>query len=361
MNRHDLHELQAVHTYPCLTITLPTHRTWPDARQDPIRVKNLVSEATNRLRGEFSTRQLAPLLQRLEALVTRIDYDYTLDGLVLAVNRDMAREYVLPFSLEERVVVDDTFFTRDLVRALNRTRRYWVLSLSEQPTRLYSATREHLEEITTGGFPMRHAGPGGDARLPGGRDVNSSSYRDDRHRQFFRAVDRALGPFIADDPLPLALVGVDRHQSSFRAVSSHAEGIIATLAGNYDHLTPHDLGRLIWPPVADGFAARRLKVLDQLATAVGGHRAASTLTEVWYHARAGRGDVLVVEDGYFVPARINNLGLLDLQVDNPAAPDVVDDAVDQVITTVLDKGGRVVFVEDGELALHGRIAIILRY
>src|SRR5688572_12655230 len=138
MNRHDLRELQDVHAYPSLTITLPTHRIWPDSRQDPIRVKNLVTEATSRLRGEFSTRELAPLLERLEALVAGIDYRYTLDGLVLAVNKDFAREYVLPFALDERVVVDETFFIRDLVHALNRTRRYWVLSLSERTTRLFS-------------------------------------------------------------------------------------------------------------------------------------------------------------------------------------------------------------------------------
>ena len=63
MNLHDLHELQNVHTYPCLTITLPTHRTSPDNKQDPIRVKNLVTEGTNRLLGEFSKREVAPLIQ----------------------------------------------------------------------------------------------------------------------------------------------------------------------------------------------------------------------------------------------------------------------------------------------------------
>src|SRR5262245_25837202 len=178
MTRHDLHELQHVQTYPCLTITLPTHRTSPDNRQDPIRVKNLVTEGTNRLLGEFSKREVAPLLDRLDELVARIDYEYTLDGLLLAVNRDMAREYVLPFALNERVVVEYTFFTRDLVRALSRSRRYWVLSLSEQASRLFSATREDLEEVTTGGFPMRHAGPGGDTVLPGGPGVNRSAYRD---------------------------------------------------------------------------------------------------------------------------------------------------------------------------------------
>ena len=128
MNRHHLRELQDVHTYPCLTITMPTHRTGTRQQAGSIRVKNLVNEATNRLLGEFSKRELAPLFERLDALVAAIDYRHTLDGLVLAVNRDMAREYVLPFELNERVVVDDSFFIRDLVHAFNRTRRYWVSS-----------------------------------------------------------------------------------------------------------------------------------------------------------------------------------------------------------------------------------------
>ncbi|HEY1304110.1 MAG TPA: hypothetical protein VGF24_11205 [Vicinamibacterales bacterium] len=360
MNSRDLRELQQVHVYPCLTITLPMHRTSPDNKQDPIRVKNLVTEATNRLRGEFSKREAAPLIERLDALVAAIDYNHALDGLVLAVNHDMAREYPLPFPLTERVVIDDTFFTRDLVHALNRMRRYWVLSLSEQPTRLYSAMRDELEEITAGDFPMRHSGPGGDAALPGGQGVNRSSYRDDRHRQFFRDVNRAFKAFTADDPLPLALAGVDRLQSFFREVSTGTD-IIATLPGNYDQTTAHDLGRLIWPRVSEGFTARRLEVLDDLGSAVGQHRAASTLGEVWHLASEGRGSLLVVEEGYHQPGRLGESGRLDLNVDNPTAPDVMDDAVDEVITTVLDKGGRVVFVENGELAQHDRIALILRY
>ena len=48
MNRHDIRLLQAVRLYPSVTITLPTHRTSPDNKQDPIRVRNLVTEATNR-------------------------------------------------------------------------------------------------------------------------------------------------------------------------------------------------------------------------------------------------------------------------------------------------------------------------
>jgi len=235
-----------------------------------------------------------------------------------------------------------------------------VLSLSEQATRLFAATREDLEEITTSGFPMRHAGPGGDEPLPGGVGVNTSAYRDDRHRQFFRDVDKTFRTFTADDSLPLALAGVDRYLAFFREVSA-ASQVIATLPGNVDHLSAHDLGRRIWPSVSEGFTTLRREVLQHLEAARGQHRVASTLGEVWHLAGLGRGKVLVVEEGFHQPARLNEWGQLNLNIDDPTAPDVLDDAVDETITMVLDKGGQVVFVEDGELALHDRIAMILRY
>ena len=48
-------------------------------------------------------------------------------------------------------------------------------------------------------------GPGGEQPLPGGQ-FKKSAYRDEYHRKFFRQIDTALKPFLADDPLPLAIV-----------------------------------------------------------------------------------------------------------------------------------------------------------
>jgi predicted transcriptional regulator len=39
----------------------------------------------------------------------------------------------------------------------------------------------------------------------------------------------------------------------------------------------------------------------------------------------------------------------------------MDDAVDEIIETVLNKQGRVVFVENGKLEEHRRIAMVLRF
>lgn len=361
MNKHDIDLLQKISGYPALTITLPTHRTSPENRQDPIRVSNLVSEAHERLLAEFPKREVEPLLTRLDKLVETIDYRYTLDGLALFVNRDFARAFFLPFSLKERVAVDETFLTRDLVFAMNRTPRYWLLALSEQPTRLFEGSRKTLTEVKEEGFPLKHTGPGGELPLPGGFGVKKSQYRDERHRQFFRQVDAALRPFLLDDPLPLIVVGVDRYLAFFKEVSDHKNAISATLEGSHDSTPEHELGELVWPVVKQALAEDRQKYLDELDQAVGERKFVSTIGEVWRMAVAGRGRLLLVEEDYHYPARVDESGLHIEPAEEIADPDVLDDAVDEVINTVLDKGGKVVFLENGQLEAHSRISLILRY
>ena len=361
MNRHDVLSLQQMRGYPSLTITLPTHRTAPDNRQDPIRLKNLVAEATKRLLEESGKRELQPLLRRLEALAQGIDFRNTLDGLALFVREDFDHAYHLPFRLSERVVVDESFLTRDLVFALNRTPRYWTLALSEKPTRLWEGTRETLVEVTEEGFPLTHGGPGGESPLPGGFGVRRSAHRDERHRQFFRQVDAALKPFMADDPLPLAVVGVDHFLAFFNEVTAHREAILTTLTGSHDRTPGHELGKLVWPLVKANLAEDRKRHLDELGVAVGERKAASGAGEVWRMAAEGRGRLLLVEQGFHYPARVDASRMHLTPADDPAAPDVIDDAVDEIIETVLSKQGRVVFVDDEALEAHQRIALILRY
>ena len=361
MNRQEVKLLQQINGYPAVTITLPTHRTSPENRQDPIRVKNLVEQASKRLLEEFSKREIAPLLDRLEKLAEDIDYRYTLKGLALFANRDFSRAVQLPFTLKENVNVGETFVTRDLVYALNRTPRYWTLVLSEKPTRLYEGTRDTLIEVQEGGFPIIHEGPGGEQSLPGGFGIEKTTDRDEYHRKFFRQIDAALKPFLADDPLPLIVVGVNRFLAFFNAVTDHKDAILATLQGSHDKTSPSELAKLVWPLVKDALAEQRQTVFSELDKAVGERKVASTINGVWRLANEGRGYLLLVEEDFHFPARVDETGRQLTPADDATAPDVIDDAVDDLIETVLSKQGRVVFVENGQLETHQRIALILRY
>ncbi len=337
------------------------HRTSPENRQDPIRVKNLVDQAARRLLNDFDRREIAPLLDQLERLVQGIDYRHSLDGLALFINCDFARAVPLPFPLKERVNVGETFLTRDLVFAMNRTPRYWTLVLSEKPTRLYEGTRDYLVEIQEGGFPILHEGPGGEQSLPGGFGIKKSAYRDEYHRKFFRQVDAALKPFLADDPLPMAVVGVVRFLAFFDEVTDHKDSILTTLQGSHDKTSPHKLGKLVWPLVKDALIEQRQMVLSELEKAIFEKKFASTIGEVWRLANDGRGKILLVEQDFHFPAHVDVTGRHLTPAADDGTSDGFDDAVDEIIETVLAKQGRVVFVENGQLQAHQRIALILRY
>jgi hypothetical protein len=361
IHRSDLRQLQAVNEYPSVSILLPTHRTSPDNKQDPIRVKNLVTETKNRLLGEFSAREMEPLFTKLDALVEGVDYEHLLEGLALYVNKDTARAFTLPFTVTERVVVDPTFATRDLVFALNRTPRYYVLALSENDTRLFEGFGASVEEIRGGGFPMRHGGPGGASNLPGGPGVNPSAVRDQAHRDFFRNVDEKFGAFQTEEKLPLVVAGVDRYLAFYWEVSRSPDDIAGTVEGNYDHATEPEIAQLVWPVTQGYLAQRRTDALERLADAVGAQRSSSTIGEVWRMAKEGRGDTLLVEQNYHYPATVDETGMILSPAEDATASGVIDDAVDEVIEEVMAKGGNVVFVDDGALEQHQRIALILRY
>lgn len=361
MNRNDLQFLQSQRGYPALSVLAPTHRSFPENRQDPIRVKNLLKQASERLQSEFSKREVAPLLSRLEALAAEIDYNYALDGLALFVNQDLAQKFYLPFQIKERVVVDQTFATRDLVHALNRSTRYWVLVLSEQATRLYEGWRDTLIEVTAGDFPMAYEGPGVTEPMPGGRGINKSAYRDERQRQFFRQVDAAFGVMTKADPLALVVVGVDRYLAFFKEVTSHPNLLAATLTGSHDKTPAHELAGLVWPLVQEHQARQREQIFKDVEAAVSAGKYASGIDAAWRTAHEGRGAVLVVEEGFHFSARLDASGLHLTPASELVGPEVFDDAVDELIETVLGKNGRVVFVEDGALAAHHRLAMILRY
>lgn len=254
MNRSDVIALQSHRGYPMVSVIAPTHRSSPDNKADPVVVRNLVDQAKERVLAEQTKREAAPVLDRLDELVDEIDWAHTLDGLALFASHDHAELHYLPISVRARVVIDETFATRDLVAALARSKRYRVLVLSEKPTRLYDGVRDDLEEHLGDGFPRVHKGPGGATALPGG-NVNASTVRQEAHMSFFRDVDAALSQLLAQDPTPVVVVGVSRYLGYFNKLSSNGERIIATLEGSHDRTPAHELGKRVWALVDDQVSA----------------------------------------------------------------------------------------------------------
>lgn len=103
----------------CITIIMNSHRTRPDSLQDEVRLKNHIKTVDQRLRADTDKRTHTQLMDQLNRLAERIDHSLNLDSLILFVNEDMAEFSRLRIPVEDRVVIDDNFATRDLVRAMH--------------------------------------------------------------------------------------------------------------------------------------------------------------------------------------------------------------------------------------------------
>lgn len=358
LSRTELKTLQAHRDYPSVSILAPTHRAAPTNKQDPIKVKNLVKTAIDRLHGEFKTRDVAAVVKNLQQLVRDVDWEHTLDGLALFASRDQAAAVRLPFKVKPRAIVDETFATRDLVYAFNRAPAYRVLVLSHQSA-LYDAWTTVLDEHRQKPFPLSHRGPGGASKLPGGQGINTSAVRDDAHRQFFKTVDDALSDLQKANPLELVVVGVERNLAFFQEVTQNAKAIVGQLAGNHDETSPSALGKLVWPLYQAGATTKRTDALVQLDSAVGVNRHASGIDQVWRAAESGKIRTLLVEKDFHYPADLSPDGKQLLPFTGKGAT-ALDDAADEAIERTLARGGEVFFYDPGTLDIHQKIAAIVR-
>jgi len=91
-----LAELMEKHEPPCLSIYMPTHRSFPERTQDPIRFKNLVRDLRASLEQQFPDAPSDTLLKPFDELVDNRDFwNHTRDGVAVFGGKDYFMVYPL--------------------------------------------------------------------------------------------------------------------------------------------------------------------------------------------------------------------------------------------------------------------------
>ena len=75
-----LEKLIKIESECCVTIILNTHRNKPDIHKDAIMLKNLVSEAEERLINIYDKRRVQSIIERIKELSGNIDHGHNLDA-----------------------------------------------------------------------------------------------------------------------------------------------------------------------------------------------------------------------------------------------------------------------------------------
>jgi hypothetical protein len=329
--------LQSVRDDPCVSLLATTTPALRMADADARTLQRLAADARARLARDGAPPELA---DALDALVAEVRTGPTGAAVALYVNRELRQVVRLPVQVADRVVVDPTFATRDLVRALHRIPRHLVLLLSEGDARLLEGGAGTLRPPARSPFPLTADDDAGDA--------------------FLRRVDRALGTYLRLHPAPLVLVGGHRVVGRFRRLSHNTGRLAGTVPGNLTTAPPTVLVPRVRAVLDEYLLSRQEEALAHLDRRRSRNAVVEGIDATWLAARRERPEMLAVEEGFALAARLSPDGDFLVPAEDVEHPDVVDDVVDELVETVLLRGGWIAFVADGALTDAGRVALTLR-
>ena len=112
-------------------------------QQDPIRFKNLLRDAKKQLLGGgMGPREADALLQPAQALLDDSNFwNHQHDGLAIFMAADDFHYYPLPFSVEELLVLAQSYYVKPVLPLFTNNGHYFILAISQNEVRLFEGTR----------------------------------------------------------------------------------------------------------------------------------------------------------------------------------------------------------------------------
>ena len=356
MVKGTLKKIQDVRGYPCVSILFNTHRTHSENAQDQITLKNLVKQAEERILHEFNRRPVLPILEKLEELPTQIDHNKNLESMAIFVNEKIAEVVRLPLSVENRVIIDHAFATRDLVRKLHQSSRYFVLTLGQRKVRLLSAYNDELiGEFHDHGFPFKNEYLYSTHK----HELSTAKGTYNLHREFFNRAAKELEAVVKADRRYMIVASEERNFHFFKEVFPEKDLIAGHINRSREEDKAQSIVRDAWVQMSQFLEHMQDKALSRLVEAENKNLTTAGILEIQRAAQEGRGAELLVEIDYYQPALQSN-GDIHL-INNPHRPGAIDDLVDHIVHDVIAHGGNISFIDNGRLAIYRRMALINRY
>jgi hypothetical protein len=378
----DLRTLAQIQRWPCITICQPTFRTGRETRENPIRLRNAVSDALGQLMkaGSSKTEAAQVLLPVTDLNSSRDFWLHPADGLAIFVAPEFFRYYRVPLRLPEDVVVADHFSLKPLLPLFTEDGRFYVLALSQKQIRFFDATRtgiqgrvvpdmvrgiedlkqfEQVEEHLQGHTMSLTQSARTDIVFHGQGNIADKTTYKAEVSQYLQLVSRQLERFLGAETAPLVLAAVEYEQSFYRQVNAYHNLLEDGIVGNPDDLNEEELHAAAWHIVEPHFAEARKTALEHYADLSGTDKTSDRLEEILPAAFHGRVRLLFLR----AQARVWGRFEVDTQrvVTHDRPQDDDTDLLDLATIYVLQNRGIVYSLDADEMPGAGPQAALFRY
>ncbi len=375
-----LYEIEQKEAHCKVSIIVPLDAGVPAIKKNNTKIKNAISDAIKKVK-QFdelpSDKARSVRLGTISYLENLLEsYDYHLGGgtFLAYASENFIHFMQMPFQVEGKVIVDDSFEIRDVIYALNRLLSYYVLQLSMDESILFYGLEDRLAKdsgFEPQVFKEKFEGKKVPLRvyseyIKGGDDTKKYA---EAKKQYFKHLAKKLEEHLSlDDETPVFVLGTEKNIGFFKSETKLGNQIAKWIHGNFKKMSEGELSQIVWPEVLEWLEAQKEQFLTQeIDEAVSARRFATGLTEVWTQAVNGNIRYLGVEKGYVQRAFTSKENPYEVLLEEPSDyspekydhhPDFVDDIIEK---TLSKKNSKVIFTKEGELVDRGKIVAVTHY
>lgn len=371
------------------SIYMPAFVAQPEARQNSIRLKNLIKKTEDILKENgMESEVIRTYLEPLSNLVDdEIFWQDKSEGLAIFLDENKLISFDLPVRFDEFVEVGKSFHISPLIPIYKGNGQFYLLSLNKERPKIYQGSKFSLYEIKELDLPEdlrtlfdefyefhQHMQFHSKTRTPspdasqttgaregvffghGGEDIDEEK----ELRNYYHRFDEALLKYLDGEETPLVLAGIDSLHPIYRKANTYPHLVEDGITKDVDHMPVDELHELAWEIVKDQYQTdvqQALNVFHSLSEKDG-----DTTQDIG----------MIVSAGYF--KRINTLFLSrDAHIwgifkpeDNEVRIDERQSAENQDLLNfaaihTLRNGGNVLLLEPDKVPGGGETAAILRY
>jgi len=381
---------------PCVSMFMPTHRAGIETQEDPIRLKNLLSEAEKRLiESGLRAPDAKEFLKPIQGLLDRSFFRQGLsDGLAIFLSSAGFDYYRFPMNFEELVVINKRFYIKSLLPMFNGDGQFYVLSISQNKVKLLQGTHYSVSEVELKGIPENlaealsydklekymyfHSGAAGGAStggmrlrgtgVKGGVGKRSAMFHghggaigDNKNNilQYFHKINEGLHNLLRLERSPLVLAGVDYLFPIYREANTYPYLMDKGVTGNPEGLSVKELHERAWEIVQPYFRKAQEDAVEQYKQLANSKRTSKDIKEIIPASYSDKVETLFVAIGSHQWGTFNPDTNEVYNAQGPGLDN--EDLLDLAATQTIINGGTVYAVEPEKVPDNSPLAAVFRY
>lgn len=347
---------------PSVSLIVSTDNKYPQYILSEKKLTSLLKKVEVDLRKKFTEEQIDLVVSKLKSLILKIDHKQLSKTLAIFASAEKERIIYLPFSVEEKYIIDSSFEVRDLLYSIKKNVDYLVLLIDSHQPQIYFGYNSTLVKLETNNLPSGTEELERDYPSRVSNFSDAVTLKEINLDKYLRNIDSELTALLNEIDTSVIVLGVKKTLGHFKKITKNRKKITNYIEGNHQHSSKEEIYRSIEGIILEKGEEDQQKTIDSIDQAMSSKQCVYGIENVWRAVAEKRGGELIVEKDYMCQAVIgtDKYSLITEGFDSDRE-NIMQDAVDDLIELVIENGGDVSFVNNGKLEDYNKIALLTYY